>query len=308
VLVRVAAAPINPSDLGALQGYSYSGGRTYPITPGLEGSGRVVAAGSGLMGRFLNGRRVACAAALEGNGTWAEYMLTSAQSCIPLNQNISLEQGAMALTNPLTALAIFEIAQRGKHRAMVSTAAASALGGMLLRIGKRRNIPIIHVVRRPEQAELMRSHGAENILNSSEADFPEQLRKMAERLHATLWLDAIGGALTKTLAEAAPYGSTILMYSRLSQDDSVIDARTALVKHLHFEGWFLPNWIREKNLLQILQISRQVQALLASDLQSPIAQRLPLPAAQAGLEAYAGNLGAGKILLVADPQAVRLDE
>jgi len=98
----------------------------------------VVAAGGGLMGHLLMGRRVACAAALDGNGTWAEYMLTTAQSCIPLNWNVSLEQGAMALTNPLTALAIFEIAKRGKHPAMVSTAAVSALGGMLLRMGKRR--------------------------------------------------------------------------------------------------------------------------------------------------------------------------
>jgi NADPH:quinone reductase-like Zn-dependent oxidoreductase len=307
VLVRMAAAPINPSDLGALMGYSYSGERTYPITPGLEGSGRVVAAGGGLMGHLLMGRRVACAAALDGNGTWAEYMLTTAQSCIPLNWNVSLEQGAMALTNPLTALAIFEIAKRGKHPAMVSTAAVSALGGMLLRMGKRRALPIIHVVRRQEQVELLRSRGAEYILNSSEADFPEQMRKMAERLHATLFLDAIGGAMTKVLAEAAPFGSTILMYSRLSQEDSLIDARTALVKHLHFEGWFLPNWIREKNLIQILQISLQVQALLKSDLQSSIARRLPLPAAQQALEAYTGNLGAGKILLVADPQEVPVD-
>ena len=99
---------------------------------------------------------------------------------------------------------------------------------------------------------------------------PGSCRKLAEKLHATLLLDAIGGAMTKTLAEAAPFGSTILMYSRLSQEDSLIDARTALVKQLHFEGWFLPNWIREKNLLQILRLAQQVQTLLGSDLQSPI--------------------------------------
>ena len=307
VLIRMAAAPINPSDLGVLMGYSYSGERTYPFTPGLEGSGRVVEAGRGLMGRLLNGRRVACAASIEGSGTWAEYMLTSAQSCIPLNRNVSLEQGALALTNPLTALAIFEITKHGRHRAMVSTAAASALGGMLLRIGKRRGIPIINVVRRQEQVDLMRSRGAEYVLDSSQADFPEQLRRLAESLQATLLLDAIGGSLTQTLAEAAPFGSTILMYSRLSQQDSVIDARSALVKHLHLEGWFLPNWIHEKNLVQILQLARQVQALLRTDLESSVRQRLPLSAAQAGLETYISNLGAGKILLVANPQEVPLE-
>jgi NADPH:quinone reductase-like Zn-dependent oxidoreductase len=234
-------------------------------------------------------------------------MLTSAQSCIPLNRNVSLEQGALALTNPLTALAIFEITKHGRHRAMVSTAAASALGGMLLRIGKRRGIPIIHVVRRQEQVDLMRSRGAEYVLDSSQADFPEQLRRLAESLQATLLLDAIGGSLTQTLAEAAPFGSTILMYSRLSQQDSVIDARSALVKHLHLEGWFLPNWIHEKNLVQILQLARQVQALLRTDLESSVRQRLPLSAAQAGLETYISNLGAGKILLVANPQEVPLE-
>jgi len=307
VLIRMAAAPINPSDVNALLGGSYSGERTYPFTPGLEGSGRVVEAGSGLMARLLKGRRVACAAPIPGDGTWAEYMLTSAQSCIPLNRNVSLEQAAMAVTNPLTALAIFEIAQRGKHRAMVSMAAASALGGMLLRIGKRRNIPIIHIVRRQEQVDVIRKRGGEYVLNSSEADFAGQLQTMAQKLHATLLLDAIGGDMTKTLAEAAPFGSTILVYSRLSLQDSVIDARTALVKHLHFDGWFLPNWIREKNLVQILQLSQQVQALLGTDLQSPIHKRYPLSAAQQGLETYVSDLGAGKILLVADPQEVALD-
>ncbi len=307
VLVRMAAAPINPSDLGALAGFSYSGERHYPFTPGLEGSGTVVEAGAGLMPRLLNGRRVACGAMLTGNGTWAEYMVTSASLCVPLNQRIRFEQGAMLLVNPLSALAMFEIAQQGRHRALVSTAAASALGGMILRLGKRRNIPVIHIVRRQTQVELIRGRGGEYVLNSSDADFARQLQTTAHRLRATLLLDAIGGSMTQILAEAAPFGSTILLYSRLAGQDSVINPTTALVKHLHFEGWFLSNWLREKNLVQTLQLSRQVQALLATDLQSPVHQRLPLSAVQQALEMYVGNMTAGKILLVADPKAVTLD-
>ncbi len=64
VLVRMAAAPINPSDLGALSGMSYSGKRQFPFTPGLEGSGTVVEAGEGMIPRLLKGRRVACSALL----------------------------------------------------------------------------------------------------------------------------------------------------------------------------------------------------------------------------------------------------
>ncbi len=308
VLIRMAAAPINPSDLGALSGMSYRGKRQFPFTPGLEGSGTVVAAGEGLMPRFLNGRRVACSALLTGDGTWAEYMVTSAQSCIPLTKDVSLEQGTMLLVNPLSALAMFEIAQRGKHRALVSTAAASALGGMILRLGKRHNLPIIHVVRRQAQVDWVRGLGGEYVLNSSDADFVEQLRTLAHKLQATLLLDAISGSMTQQLAEAAPSGSTILLYSRLSDEDCIIDARTALTKDLHFDGWFLANWISKKNLLQILQLSRQAQSLLGADLHSTIHKRVPLAAAQPGLEMYINNMGAGKILLVANPQEVALDD
>jgi NADPH2:quinone reductase len=308
VLIRMAAAPVNPSDLGALIGASYSGERKYPFTPGIEGSGTVVEAGDGLMPRLLKGRRVACSASVAGYGTWAEFTVTSAKTCMPLNNKVSLEQGAMLLVNPLTAMAMFEIAKRGKHRAMVSTAAASALGGMLLQLGKRYNIPIIHIVRRDAQVELVRERGGEHILNSSEADFLEQLRAIAHKLKATLLLDAIGGGMTQQLAEAAPFGSTILLYAGLSRENSVINPFTALVKNLHFDGWFLANWMGEKNIFQVLQLSRQVQSMLATDLQSPIHERLPLSAAQQALETYIHNMTAGKMLLVADPQEVALDK
>jgi len=307
VLIRMAAAPINPSDLGSLSGLSYSGKRQFPFTPGLEGSGTVMEAGAGFMPRLLNGRRVACSAQLTGDGTWAEYMVTSAQLCIPLNKNVSFEQGAMLLVNPLSALAILDLAQRGKHRAIVSTAAASALGRMILRLGKRRNLPIIHVVRRQAQVDWVRTLGGEYVLNSSDSDFVYQLRTLANQLQATLLLDAVSGSMTPQLAEAAPFGSTILLYSRLSDEACVIDARTALVKSLHFDGWFLGNWLSERNLLQLLQLSQQAQSLLDTDLQSPVHKRFPLAEAQEGLKTYVDNMSAGKILLVADPNEVKLN-
>ena len=234
-------------------------------------------------------------------------MVTSARLCIPLNKNVSMEQGATLLVNPLSALAILEIAQRGKHRAMVSTAAASALGGMILRLAKRRAIPVINVVRRQAQVDGVRERGGEYILNSSDADFIEQLRAMADKLQATLLLDAISGSMTQQLAEAAPSGSTILLYSRLSDEECVIDARTALIKNLHFEGWFLANWLSKKNLLQAMQLSQRAQSLLATDLQSQIHKRFSLEETQKALEMYVNQMSAGKILLVANPREVRLD-
>src|SRR5512141_3290872 len=90
VLVRIAAAPINPSDLG-FAGGSYGFQKPFPVVPGFEGSGTVVAAGSGLLPRLWLGRRVMCSAAPTSGGTWAQYLVTSAASCFPLARTLSFE-------------------------------------------------------------------------------------------------------------------------------------------------------------------------------------------------------------------------
>ncbi|MFZ1999575.1 MAG: alcohol dehydrogenase catalytic domain-containing protein, partial [Candidatus Sulfotelmatobacter sp.] len=117
VLIRVAASPINPSDLMFIRGL-YGFKKPLPATPGFEGSGTVVEAGSGMMPRFLKGRRVACTAADPNiaGGMWAEYLVTSAQLCVPLSKHVDMEQGATMLVNPLTAWALMQAARLGRHR------------------------------------------------------------------------------------------------------------------------------------------------------------------------------------------------
>ena len=307
VLVRMAAAPINPSDLGTLKGHSYGDPQIYPLIPGLEGSGQVVAAGSGMLARFLMGKRVACSA-VQGDGTWAEYAVALASACIPLNKGADLEQSAMLIVNPLTAMAIFEIARAERHPAIISTAAASALGGMLLRLAKRFDIPMIHIVRREAQIDVVRRRGGEHILNSSSADFDEQLAALALKLNATLILDAIAGPMTGRLVEAAPYGSKILLYSRLSGQDSQFNAHSAFSKQLHIAGWLLPNWQRSKSMLQTLRLANRTQALLKDELRSPVHRRVTLESADAALAGYAENMTAGKVMLVANPDLIPLSE
>jgi len=140
VLIRMAAAPINPSDLRYLSASSSTA--PAPIVPGLEGSGTVVAAGAGLIPRLLVGRRVAFASAR--GGTWAEYAVATATRCIPLRKHVSLEQGASLIVNPLTAIAFFDMVTRGGHRAIVNNAAASALGRMILRLGRSSGVTVIN--------------------------------------------------------------------------------------------------------------------------------------------------------------------
>ncbi len=304
VLVRMAASPINPSDLGFLEG-SYGVQRPSPTVPGFEGSGTVVAAGSGLLPRLWLGKRVACAA--PTSGAWAEYLVTRAAQCIPLQDNISFEQGAMLLVNPMTALAFFDIAEREKHAAIVNTAAASALGRMILRLGLRHRVPVIHVVRRQEQVDLLHSLGAEFVLSSNDPNLSSQLHDLTHRLKATLILDAVGGELVQLLLDAAPFGSTVLLYANLSGERYSMDLRPLGMEGKRLAGFFLGNWAAKRNLVQVLRDTRRVQRLAATDLQTTVQKRLPLSAIRQAVELYQHNMTAGKVLLVADPGKVHVD-
>jgi len=66
VLVRIEAAPCNPSDLLLLQG-KYGSLKTLPTVPGWEGAGTVVASGGGWLAGWLRGKRVACGRTPERN-------------------------------------------------------------------------------------------------------------------------------------------------------------------------------------------------------------------------------------------------
>jgi NADPH:quinone reductase len=294
VLIRMAAAPINPSDLGFLNGLPTG---SFPATGlGHEASGTVVAAGGGMLGRLLVGRRVAYV--LAQGGTWAEYAVAPSARCIPLMKYVSFEQGAMLIVNPLTAVAFFEFVKRGRHTAVVSNAAASALGRMIIRLGHRTGIPVLNIVRREEQVTLLHTLGVEHVLNSRDHGFAAALRALAARFHATLVFDAVGGAGTQTLVEAVPAGSTIIVYAALAGEPSVFDARALAVGDKKIEGFFLANWMACRGKVSMVRDLARVQRLIGTDLQTSVQQRFPLSAAQAAVDAYRSNMTAGKVLMV----------
>jgi NADPH:quinone reductase-like Zn-dependent oxidoreductase len=269
-----------------------------PVVPGFEASGRVVEAGGGFMARALLGKRVACAAPTDGDGTWAEYMLTQASLCIPLIKGISDEQGATSIVNPLSAWAMMRMAKQAGAKAVVQTAAASALGQMMEGLGHRFNIPVINIVRRAEQVDFLRSRGAQHVLDSSAEDFDERLRELCLKLNATVGFDAVAGELTGRMLIAMPAGARVIVYGALSGEGCLVDPRSLIFEEKRVEGFWLSKWLRSQNIVRMLRTTRRVQKLLANDLRTEIRARLPLEEARRGIQQYTEHMTGGKILVV----------
>ncbi len=267
-----------------------------PIVPGFEGSGVVVAAGDGLGARALLGRRVACSASEDGDGTWAEYMRTPASLCFPLLPGVDIEAGAMLIINPLTAWALMGLASGA--RAAVQTAAASALGRMVVRLARDRGLPLVNVVRRGAQAELLRSLGAEHVLDASEPDFEARLKELCRRLDARIAFDAVGGEGTGQLLRAMPRGSRVVVYGGLSEKDCQVAPSELIFGEKRVEGFWLSSWLRGRPLHQTLRAAVAVQRSIAKDFKTEVRARVSLDEAPRAIAEYAAAMTAGKVLLV----------
>lgn len=296
VLVRLAAATINPSDLMFIQG-RYGIQRPLPATPGLEGSGVVVAAGGGTWSHALLGRRVACSATDEG-GTWAEYTLAPANACVPLLPQVSTLQGAMLIVNPMTAWALVDTARRGGHPALVQTAAASALGRMVQRLCERFGLPLINIVRRDAQVELLRAQGARHVLDSSAPDFDEQLRGLARELRATMAIDAVAGEMTGRLASLLPRRSRVVVYGALSEQTCQVHPGSLIFRDVRIEGFWLSTWFQRLQPAELLRGALTVQRLLASELKSEVRACFPLEESDRAIDLYRSRMTEGKVLLL----------
>lgn len=295
VLVKIAAAAVNPSDLMFIRG-RYGFTKTLPTVPGFEASGLVVA-GHGTYPRWLVGRRVACGVQREGDGTWAEYVLANARTCLPLLPSVTFEQGAMLLVNPFTAWALVEQAKRNRHRAVVQTAAASALGQMVLRLAQRAGLPMIHIVRRAEQAQQLKALGAEVVLNSSEPDFDEVLARHCKDLRATLALDAVADGLPEQLLEAMPRGSKVVVYGALSEQEVGVSPEQLIFRKGCVEGFWLSDYLGSLSLPGLLDRAVRVQRALATDLQVKVRARVGLEDAVNAIQNYEERMTDGKVLL-----------
>ncbi len=281
VIVRVEAAPINPSDLGLLLGpaeiasMSARGTTDRPtlafdipearrgavrarldqsLAVGNEAAGTVVEAGAGA--EALLGHRVA----MLGGAMYADYRKLRERDVVMLPDGVSAADGASMFVNPLTALGFIETMRREGHTAIVHTAAASNLGQMLQKLCLKDGVPLVNIVRSPEQAAILREIGATHVLDSRDADFRAKLVDAIAETGATIAFDAIGGgsldsdimqameqAAGRTMTEFSRYGSSVFkqlyIYGALDPAPTILN-RLAFGFQWSVSGWLVTPFLQ----------------------------------------------------------------
>jgi NADPH:quinone reductase-like Zn-dependent oxidoreductase len=282
ILVRIEGAPINPSDLGLLLGpadlstLSVAGagedavasakipaqlggavaGRVgESLRVGNVGGGKVVEAGA--QARGLLGKTVA----ILGGAMYAQYRVVKAADALVVHDDATPRDAASCFVNPLTALGMVGTMRMEGHTALVHTAAASNLGQMLVKICLADGVELVNIVRKPEQAALLKGLGAKHVVDSSAPGFMDELIAALEATGATIAFDAIGGgrlagqiltgmeaaAVKKGGGAYSRYGSTtfkqVYIYGGL--DTGPTELNRAFGMQWALGGWLLTYFIQK---------------------------------------------------------------
>lgn len=300
VLVKMAFSPINPSDLSFLTG-NYGLKKEMPVVPGLEGSGIVIESGGGFLANRLLTKKVACAAPNWGNGTWAEYMVTDATKCVPLKENISLEQGSMLFVNPLTAIAFINKAKESKADLIIMNASGSALSAMVMNLAKEAGIAFVGVVRSVKTltlvSEQFRQNGAIGLESSSE-NFYESLTDISNSYKKAIFFDAVGGGeIPFKILACLPPLSEMVIYGRLDLSDSILHTGIMIFKNYQITGFWLSKELSKKTFIRSFMDTQKVQKLLSNGYKTKIHKTVTIEDLQKAVMEYPLNMSAGKVLL-----------
>lgn len=301
VVVRIEAAPINPSDLGLLFGPAdmrtakASGSASHPLVTadvpadqmrgvaarvdqslpvGNEGAGVVVAAGESPAAQALLGRTVG----VIGGAMYAQLRSAKLGQCLAFPDGTRPSECASWFVNPLTALGMVETMRKEGFTALVHTAAASNLGQMLVKLCLADGVPLVNIVRKPEQAALLRSQGAKLVVDTSAPDFEEALLAAIDATGATIAFDAVGGgrlagqilsameaSLARKMTAFSPYGSPrhkqVYSYGLLDGGPAVLE-RGRFGMAWSFGGWLLTYFLEKAGAETVQRLKQRVASNL----------------------------------------------
>jgi len=270
---------------GALAGLSARIDKPLPV--GNEGAGTVVAAGQSSAAQALLGKTVGIA----GGGMYTQYRVVDAAACLVLPSGATAKDGASSFVNPLTALGMLETMRREGHSGLVHTAAASNLGQMLVKLCIADGVPLVNIVRKPDQEELLRSLGAVHVCSTTSPTFTTDLVEAFKVTSATLAFDATGGgtlasqilngmeeAANSTAAEYSRYGSAVhkqvYIYGGLDTSPTILTRNFGMAWGVG--GWLLTPFLQNAGAEIVGRLRARVAAELTTTFASTYTREVSL--------------------------------
>ena len=325
VRVRMLMSPVNPSDFHYVRGTYYQAlerivwnqsrtaadprvcfdpGRSKecpvpPYTLGGEGVGIVDACGGGFLAKRLKGRRVAAAGGGPPHGTWQEFVVVDAKRAVAVPDSLADEQAAMYLANPLSAYVLVrEVLNVSRGSWVLITAAGSALGKSVVRMGKRGGFRTICVVRSSANTAQLAALGADAVIETDRHDLITEVARLTAGQGVDSALDCVGGPLASDVVRCLGLNGRLVVYGTLADSPIEIPSRDLMMPLAQVSGFYFGNWVAQQSPLKVLGVLRAVKRLTAEGVfHTDVTETYPLDQAAMAVAASLQQGRTGKVML-----------
>jgi NADPH:quinone reductase len=293
VLIDVHAASVSYMDYLMICG-GYQLRPPLPYVPGTDAAGVVVAVGEDV-DRFHPGDRVSC---YSWYGSYAERMVAKAAKTTHLPANVDFFAGSTVLHNYLTSwYVLVERAKVKPGETVLVTGAAGGVGLACVETARLLGARAIGVVGSAAKADVVRSHGAEAVIDCSQEDVRDRVKELTAGEGIDIGVDNVGGELFTTLARLMRWNGRLVPLGFVSGEIPSVPMNLPLLKNYSIVGAFTGAW-SDRFPDEAIDAADQVMTWLGEGKLKPHIDRvLPLEDAAEALGSIANRGIRGRIVL-----------
>jgi NADPH:quinone reductase len=292
-LVQVEAAGVNFMDTGTRRGYP--GGPTQlPLTPGVEGAGRVVELGKGVK-TLRVGDRVAWYFAW---GSYAEHVVAPVEQLVPLPDDIGFETAAGLMMQGLTASnLVFESHVLTPGDTALVHAAAGGVGLLLTQMVRLLGGRTIGRVSSAEKIPVVMAAGADHVIVDRVGSFAKEVLRLTENAGVQVVYDGSGAESFKDSLEVVDFHGTLALFGPLFKSPMPLINVWDLPRSIKLTYPVVIHHCRTHERL-VRNSERLFDWVRSGELKVTIAQRYPLAEAARAHRDIESRRTTGKLLLL----------
>ena len=204
----------------------------------------------------------------------------------------------MFFVNPVSAYAMINsILDVRPGRWLLQSGGSGALASLANTLCHERGVRTLAIVRSEASIAAARAAGADEVVILSEGGIVEQVAQLTQGKGVHYALDCIGGEVLSEITQCLTLEGHLVVYGTLAADSARIASRDLMMPGARISGLFIPNWLAERSIPEMLRMVRVVKKLLSTHSAVEIAQTYPLEQVHQALEASVAPARGGKILL-----------
>ena len=251
VLIKSHVVGINRPDV-----FQRSG--SYPPPPGaspylgLEVAGEVVSVGKDVT-HLKVGDQVC---ALTPGGSYADYCVTDAGSCLPIPKGLSMLQAAAIPENYFTVWSnLFDMGHLQAGESILIHGGSSGIGITAIQLAKQFGATVYTTVGNAEKVKACKQLGADAVFNYKEEDFVERVLELTNKKGVNVILDMVGGSYIQRNLNSLSIDGRLLQVAFLEGSKASLDVQAIMRKRLTYTGATL----RPRSDLQKAHIAQALQ-------------------------------------------------